>query len=141
MNREIKFRVWDGHKLHINVSAMIFSHKTIDCGTVLVQGIPLIVRDNCVWTQFTGLLDKNGKEIYEGDIVKWDTYWFDIDGPDGMGRKPITKYGNVVYFSRGFWIQSEKHPEGFGWEGEDLWNWNEIEVIGNKFEAKLLPQT
>jgi len=35
----------------------------------------------------------------------------------------------VKYHSNGFWIDSEN----FGWSGEGLWNWNEIEVIGNIF--------
>jgi uncharacterized phage protein (TIGR01671 family) len=58
MNREIKFRAWDDGK-------MIYP-------TYALQDISRffrVVRNDAILMQFTGLHDKNGKEIYEGDIV------------------------------------------------------------------------
>jgi uncharacterized phage protein (TIGR01671 family) len=70
MQRQIKFRAWQDGEMVYPTGALSNIHRFFR-----------VIRENAIKMQYTGLKDKLGEEIYEGDIVKdeygriWQIVW------------------------------------------------------------------
>lgn len=131
--REIKFRNWDGFQMHYELYADHGIDANIEINEELNRTKNLM--------QFTGLLDKNEKEIYEDDIVLV-TKTFSGSAKKDMNL--IIKYSNVgARFVLENPRPSDKDIEKRYQElvhGININYWtakNKLEVIGNIHENKL----
>ncbi len=140
--REIKFRAWWKHPEYnpkgemYFVGGLMFATKQEgepeydDCNTPKEVGLMKRVNDykigwndakECVLMQYTGLKDKNGKEIYEGDIIR---------------------VGNGQLIEEIKWIQEKQWMTGecpfSGFVNHDAIYKKGVEIIGNIYENPTL---
>jgi uncharacterized phage protein (TIGR01671 family) len=120
--REIKFRAWV-----INPRNNIYGSPSVAKNLMfyniieltkdsLEQELPFAICDDIKFMQYTGLKDMNGKEIYEGDILKTKDLY--------------QRYFVVEYSTRGFELYDNKN----GVVHDPHNTWEDYEVIGNIYE-------
>lgn len=128
MNRPIEFRAWDiiSKKWRNEIPASTAWFDTEDWDDpeeqweylILNPQEPMWHTERMIYQQYTGLKDRKGNKIFEGDIVRYPA---PVLGPEDVGEFDIL----LISFKNGSFYM-----------GEDiLWNANtDCEIIGNIFE-------
>jgi uncharacterized phage protein (TIGR01671 family) len=121
--KEIKFRAYKSTQKMYQVQSVNFHSQTGEAYSVSIDFSPYTVRISDIeLMQFTGLMDKNGKEIYEGDVVRVNA------------GEPSLEFISQVIFEQASFRIAAVYDQGFPHK-------EDIEVIGNIYEHPELVST
>ena len=117
---EIKFRAWDkkDRMMYPEVVGIDFYNGVINLSSN--YNCKIVMRD-CILLQFIGLYDKNGKEIYDGDIVNLES-----------GR--VCEVYRFSSISDACWDLRVLNPRGK--PNEDSKLWKGLTIIGNIYKKE-----
>lgn len=123
--REFKLRCWNTTTGEMQeIESIDFNHGKVE--QVNTDNDRILFPDKeCVLMHYTGLKDRHGIEIYEGDVVTWHNKYFEYNNPPREFKGQI-KYdtGHFAIFTfDGTWDNAD-------WVGAIT----DIEVIGNIYE-------
>ena len=122
--REIKFRAWDKKKgQFVTVYNLPIEGSIADLKWSLKPE-----DENIILMQFTGLHDKNGKEIWEGDVVNVTR---------DLVAKISPAIGVIKYFGDHFGISDRvegHHTSLYDVAYSKCFYWHDVEVLGNIYE-------
>lgn len=128
--REIKFRLYDKtvKKMYHDVIVGNCEHKSV-CPAVYVEHQGWVHSEICEVMQYTGLKDKNDKEIYEGDII--DISYISPLNNKLVIQRYVIEWSNGIY--KATFINDKPYYDRFLWM-----EYNNVEVIGNTYENQEL---
>ncbi|HGQ6570216.1 TPA: YopX family protein, partial [Campylobacter coli] len=146
--KDFDFRIWDGKKYINNVKGGVYIHKINDYIKCLKRNqdcydyefeLDDLDNSNLEIELFTGFYDKNGKKIFEGDILEY-TRWCEQYMEDAEHSETIYE---VVCFDTNGGLYSKLLNGEFGWFFEHFMNdknntIEEMSIIGNIHENKEL---
>ncbi len=131
MNRHIKFRVWDVKNkkfLPESYFAILGNGKLIVTISGYYNDFTNTNQDDYVIQQYTGLTDKNGNLIFEGDIVQYNQN-SSYDNMDFIAKWSDNKLGFIFQSNSGEQLVNQT---------PHLNRFKHLEVVGNIFEHENL---